>query len=145
VDAALSKNSPKGAIAAVARSSEGSFLGASSLVINDVTDPETMGVLACQEGLNLALDLLLMRIRVASDCQNLIRNLDGEEKGPYGHIIMELKAWSADFETIQFVHEGRSANINAHTLARGSISQELGRHVWFHTSPEGVVTNFDVV
>jgi ribonuclease HI len=116
VGSALSKTSPKGAIAAVARSSEGSFLGASSLVINGVMDPETMEALACREELNLALDLLLMRIRVASDCQNLIRKLGGEWKGLYGHIIMELKARFAHFETIQFVHEGRSANIDAHTL-----------------------------
>jgi hypothetical protein len=40
VDFALSKTSPKGAIAAVARSSEGSFLGASSLVINGLMDPD---------------------------------------------------------------------------------------------------------
>jgi hypothetical protein len=133
VDVALLKNSPKGAIAAVARSLEGSFLGASSLVINGVMDTETMEALTCREGLNLVLDLFLMRIRVASDCQNLIRNLGGEGKGLYGHIIMELRTRSADFETIQFVHEGRSVNIDAHTLARGSISQELSRHVWFHT------------
>jgi hypothetical protein len=90
------------------------------------------------------MDLPLRRIRVASDCVNLIWNLGGEGKGPYGHIITELKARSADFQKIEFVHEGRSTNVDAHTLARGSISREIGRYVWFHAPPEGVCMNFDI-
>jgi hypothetical protein len=144
VDAALSKNSSKGAIAAVSRNSDGSFLGASALVLEGITDPEILEALACWEGLNLVMDLLLRRIRVASDYLNLIRNLGGEGKGPYGHIIMEPKARSANFQTIEFVHEGRSANVDAHTLARGSISREIGRYMWFHAPPEGVCMNFDI-
>jgi ribonuclease HI len=72
VDAAMSKNSATGAIAAIARSREGTFLGASAVVLRGVTDPETLEAMACREGLNLAADLLLRRITMASDWLNLI-------------------------------------------------------------------------
>jgi hypothetical protein len=64
VDAAVSKN----ALAAVARSSEGAFLGASVVVVQGISDPEVLEALACREGLDLASDLLLKKVRVASDC-----------------------------------------------------------------------------
>jgi hypothetical protein len=37
------------------------------LVLTRVTDPKTLEAMACREGLNLAMDLLPRRIRVASD------------------------------------------------------------------------------
>jgi hypothetical protein len=61
VDAAVSKNHPSAAIAAVARDSEGSFFGASS-VLQGISDPETLEAMACREGLALASDLFLQRI-----------------------------------------------------------------------------------
>jgi hypothetical protein len=77
----------------------------------------------------LAADLLLQRFRVASDCINAIRSIDGEGRGPYSHIVRELKARKTDFQVVQFVHEGRSSNVHAHCLARSSIYLEVGRHV----------------
>jgi ribonuclease HI len=68
VDAALSKNTSKGALAAVARSADGTFLGASVAVVEGFTDPKVLEAMACREGLSLAADLLLARFRVASDC-----------------------------------------------------------------------------
>jgi ribonuclease HI len=145
VDAAVSKNSATGAIAAVARSREGTFLGASAVVLRGVTDPETLEAMACREGLNLAADLLLRRITVASDCLNLVRSIGGEGKGSYGHIVREIKASVDDFQQVRFVHERRTANIDAHTLARGSVSRDVGRHVWFQFPPEGVCTTYNVI
>jgi ribonuclease HI len=145
VDAALSKNTSKGALAAVARSVDGTFLGASVVVVEGFTDPEVLEVMACREGLSLAADLLLARFSVASDCLNVIKSLEGEGWGVYGHIVKEVKARASDFQTVQFVHEGRSSNGNAHWLARGSILRDIGRHVWFQTPPEGVCTNFILI
>ena len=67
VDAATSKNSNKTAIAAVVRGADGSFIGASSVVMCGLTDVETLEAMACREGLAVAADLLLRCIRVASD------------------------------------------------------------------------------
>jgi hypothetical protein len=76
VDAAMSKNSGHGALAAVARSSDGAFLGASVVVVQGISDPEVLEPLACREGLDLASDLLLTKVRVASDCLNVIKSLE---------------------------------------------------------------------
>ena len=51
VDAAVSKNSKMTSVAAVARDETGLFLGASAVVSQGITDPETMEVLAFREGL----------------------------------------------------------------------------------------------
>jgi hypothetical protein len=46
---------------------------------------------------------------------------------------------------VQFIHEGRRSNADAHCLARGSVSRDLGRNVWFETPPEGVCNFCDVI
>ena len=138
VDAATSKNSPISSIAAVARRDDGVFLGASSVVLHGITDPETLEALACREGLALAADLHLQQIRLASDCSNVIRSLTSEGMSSYGHVIQEIKARASSFGGVEFVHEGRSANVDAHGLARGSIASPVGRYVWLLSPPDGV-------
>jgi hypothetical protein len=54
--------------------------------------------MACRDGLSLAADLLLARFRVASDCLNVIKSLEGEGWGVYGHIVKEVKARAGDFQ-----------------------------------------------
>jgi hypothetical protein len=71
VDATTSKNSSIGSIAAAARDANGSFLGALSVVMDGVTDPETLEAMACREGLTLGEDLLLQGVKLATDCLNL--------------------------------------------------------------------------
>ena len=75
VDAAKSKNSSSASVAAVARDISGLFLGASTVVFTGVSDPETLEILACREGLALASDLLISKARVASDCVNAFNSL----------------------------------------------------------------------
>jgi hypothetical protein len=74
VDAALSKITSKGALAAVARSAEGTLLGTSVVVVEGLTNPEVLEALVCKEGLSLAADLLLAMFRVASDCLNVTKS-----------------------------------------------------------------------
>jgi ribonuclease HI len=145
VDAALSKNSDKAAIAAVVRDEGGKFMGASVVVLEGVTDPEMLEALACRKGFAVAADLLLPRFRVASDCSNAVRSIQREGKGPYGHVVQEIKARSREFGEVHFVHEGRTYNIDAHTLARSSIYLDLGRHVWLGDSPDGVCNQYVVI
>jgi hypothetical protein len=68
VDAALAKSENKGAVAAVARSATGEFLGSSSVTVEGVSVPAILESLACREALALASDLNLRRIKVATDC-----------------------------------------------------------------------------
>ncbi|KAF8686692.1 hypothetical protein HU200_043525 [Digitaria exilis] len=91
VDAAISKNSGFATVVAVARDDTGTFIGASTVVSYGTTDPKTMEAMACREGLALANDLLLRKVRLAGDCTNVIRSCGGAAMGPYGHIIQENK------------------------------------------------------
>jgi hypothetical protein len=68
VDDVVSKNENKGVVAAVVRNVEGRFMGASSVVFEGHSDPETLEALACGEGLALSSDTLATRNRVISDC-----------------------------------------------------------------------------
>ncbi|KAM0904872.1 hypothetical protein ACQ4PT_017735 [Festuca glaucescens] len=123
------------AFAAVARGDDGLFLGASSVVMKGLEDPETLEAVACREGLTLAANLLLQRLRVVTDCINVVRSIDGDGMGSYGHIVKEIRARSEDFREVNFVHEGRTSNVDAHNLARSSIILDFGGHVWFQAPP----------
>ena len=92
VDAALAKNTTKFTMAAVACDEAGNFLGASALVMEGITDPEMAEAMACHEEMTLASDLVLQKFKLASDCLNVVRNLQGTAMGAYGHIIREIKA-----------------------------------------------------
>jgi ribonuclease HI len=144
VDAVVSKNFSIAVIAAVARSTAGEFLGASSMVLKGLSDPETLDALACREGLSVAADILLQRVRVTTDCQNMIRSIEGAGRGSYGHLVQELNARRNDLQMVQFVHEGRSSN-GAHCLARSSLYLDIGRHVWFNSPPKGVGNHVNIV
>lgn len=48
VDATISKNTGRSAAAAIARVGTGSFIGASVLIIDGITEPESMEVVACR-------------------------------------------------------------------------------------------------
>jgi hypothetical protein len=45
------------------------------LVYHGITDPETMEAVACREGLSLARDLPLRKMRVPSDSINTVRSI----------------------------------------------------------------------
>ena len=78
VDAALSKNSDTAAVAAVARDETGMFLGASALVVEGITSPEVAEAMACREGLALASDLDLQKIRIVTECVNVVKSIHGK-------------------------------------------------------------------
>jgi ribonuclease HI len=139
VDAAVSKNSGRVAIAAIARGLDDIFIGASAIVSYGITDPETLEAMACREGVDLASDLLIQRVRVASDCFNAIRGIHEGTMGIYSHIVQEIKAREGDFHGMEFVHKRRKANQDAHGLACGSLFDTFGRHVWLMSLPRAFV------
>jgi hypothetical protein len=90
------------------------------MVVQGIDDPTILEAMACREALSLALDINLSKIKVASDC---------EYKGKFSSVITEIKSRSAPFEVVFFAHERRTSNMEAHGLARSSVSLEFGRHV----------------
>jgi hypothetical protein len=47
--------------------------------------------------------------------------------GPYGQAVKEVRARARDFIYVDFAHESRSSNVDAHNLARSMISFVTGR------------------
>ena len=97
VDAAISKNSCIATMATIARDEGGSFHGALVLVTEGVSSPEMAEAMAYREGLALAKDLALQKVRIATGCGNVVRSIQGPGMGPYGHITREIKrqGWQA--------------------------------------------------
>jgi hypothetical protein len=93
--------------------------------------------------LALASDLTLQSIWLASDSANVIRSLEETGMGPYGQVVKEVKTRAHDFNFVDFAHQNRSSNVDAHNLARSLISFVLGRHVWLLTPPEGICNSYD--
>ena len=115
------------------------------MVLDGITEPNIAEVMACREGLALATDLMLTSVRLASDCATAIMSLEGRNMGPYGQIVKEIQIRAHDFLLVDFVHENRKSNVDAHTLARSLISFDTGRHVWFLEPPFGICNSVDQV
>jgi hypothetical protein len=129
-------------VAVVARDEEGNFLGASTLVLKGCTAAKIAEVVACHEGLALASDLGLQTFRMASDCIKTVRSIHGQGFGTHGPIIQEIKSRKDGFTTVEFVHEGRSSNFDAHCIARTYVNFLVGRYVWFVSPSDGVCTYY---
>jgi hypothetical protein len=138
VDAAVSRRQDHGVIAAVARRADGEYLGASAVLLHGMSDPEVLEALAVREGTNLALDLSLQRIRVASDCLSVVNAMKEQNRGRYSHILHEIMAASVAFTDFSLVYESRCSNNEPHALARSILGSPAGRYVWFGTPPAGV-------
>ena len=138
VDAAVKKDQEGGAVAAVCRSSNGTYLGASAVVVHGITDPGTLEALACREAIALAQDLSLDRVVVSSDCLEVISSMKSANLGRFSTILKEIKASTSGFSVVSFIHEKRELNREAHSLARGSTSLNVGRHIWLLETPDTI-------
>ena len=94
-------------------------------------EPDTVEAIACKEGLVLASDLVLRDFRLSCDNTGVIRSIREGSMGSYGYIVKEIRARLREFNFVEFVHEGRQSNFEAHVLARSSVCEELSRQVWF--------------
>jgi ribonuclease HI len=118
VDAAVSKGSGCGSIAAVARPEDGLYLGASTVVLAGKTEPETLEVLACKEAIALACDINAASVHVASDCMQEVKSINEGTNGVYTHIVREITAARGNFQKLTFVHERRN-QIKKHIILLG--------------------------
>lgn len=78
VDAAVAKSTCRGTVGAVGHDEHGQFIGASAVVLDGVTDSETLEYYACREALALGGDLHLHNLCVSLDCLRVIKDLEGE-------------------------------------------------------------------
>ena len=76
-----------GAAAAMCMDHNGQFLGSNAVVFPHITDPRTLGALACHEALALALDLSVDRVIISCDCKPVISEIKDGTEGTCGTII----------------------------------------------------------
>ena len=115
------------------------------MVLDGITEPKIAEVMAYREGLALVADLMLTLVRLASDCANAIRNLEGRNMGPHGQIVKEIQTRAHDFLLVDFIHENSNSNVDAHTLVRSLISFDIDRYVWFLEPPFSICNSVDQV
>jgi len=134
-DAAVDRVGSKGAIAAVCRGNQGEFIAASAMVIPNIIEPETLEVMACLEALALAQDCAIRRIKVASDCLGVVKNIMEMNRCAYMMILQDIHQRSKTFDCVRFAHEGRDFNKEAYYLAKHACQFGAGRHVWLGSPP----------
>jgi hypothetical protein len=145
VDTTVAKLTVKGAVGIVCRSGAGVFLGASAIVFDGINHHGSLEALACREALDIADDLLLGHICVASDCLEVVQGLHGENLGVFGSILIEIKIRARQREGTSFKHEKRGSNVEAHRLARYATCLPAGRHVWFLEPPVGLNMHVTII
>ena len=82
VDAAVSTKGSIGAVAAVCRNDQGVFVAASATACR-LADTETLEAMVCVEALALAEDCGIRKVKVASDCLSVIKNIRDKPRCSY--------------------------------------------------------------
>jgi ribonuclease HI len=121
VDATMGKGTGSGSVAEIARSESGEFMGASAVVLNGKTDPETLEAMACREAVALPCDINARRVHVASDGLAVVSSIKAGRMGVYAQVISEIKMAMEVFDHMSFGHEKRASNKEAHCLARSVV------------------------
>lgn len=78
---------------------------------------------------------------LATDDASVIKSLQEANRRVYGHIVEEIRTRSKDFLVVDFAHEGRLSNIDAHiTYVEANVTSEIARHVWLLSPSVGFVS-----
>jgi ribonuclease HI len=75
VDGAVAKTMNNESFKAVCRGDINTFLGASSITIEEFTDPEVLEAMACAEAMSLTIELQLSNILVSSHSLRVIKEI----------------------------------------------------------------------
>ncbi|KAE8783168.1 hypothetical protein D1007_43385 [Hordeum vulgare] len=138
-DVAVAKSSNIGVVGVICRNAEGHFLGACALVFHGITEPATLEAYACREAIALAEDMVITKVRIASDCLRVINDLKSQlHRGEYCMILNDIQERKSSFLSCEFVHEQRASNSEAHNLARMVTTLDIGHHLWFNSPPDNL-------
>ncbi|KAE8792648.1 hypothetical protein D1007_32759 [Hordeum vulgare] len=108
VDGAVAKSSNTGAVRVICRSDQGGFLGASAVVIPGMIDPEVLEAHACTEAIALAEDMMVSRVRIASDYLRVVDELKEQvHRGAHCMILNDIQGRISSFSSCVFIHEFR--------------------------------------
>lgn len=113
------------------------YLGASAIRDACIQDPATLEALACRKALALAKVLSLTKVIIASDCKQVIEDINSGIGGRiYANIIREIAMTAAEFLACSFVFEGQDSNIESHSLAKFALVCSVGGHLWLLQPPD---------
>ena len=135
-DGGLSTLGDKGAAAVVCRDKSGTYLGASAVVFEGLVDPASLEAKACSEALALTTDLHVQSICVATDCLEVVTRIKDDLPCKFFPILQDIKYQRIAFRAVEFIHESRKHNGEAHALAKAAASLPPGRHVWLPSLPD---------
>ena len=125
----------QGSVGIIYRDDQGKFIDASALVIPNITEPETLEAMACEEALALAKDCGIKKMTVASDCLNVIKNIKEMTSCSYMMIIQGINMRLRSFDYVRFAHESSDSNREGHCLAKHVRTLGPGRYVWLGSPP----------
>jgi hypothetical protein len=91
--------------------------------------------MACSEALALAKDCGIRSFVVATDCLNVVKNIREMPRCAYMIILQDIHQRSKSFSSVQFAHEGRNFNREAHMLAKSTCTLSSGRYIWLESPP----------
>jgi ribonuclease HI len=125
-DGACWGNPGKAAAGILIRDCEGSEVFKGSVYIRESTNniAEYRAVL---EGMSVAKEMGIARLKVYSDSQLLVRQLKGEYKVKsqnLAHLKEEALALSGEFEQVNFIHIPRGTVEEPHRLAEGLLKNK---------------------
>nr|BAC98603.1 hypothetical protein [Oryza sativa Japonica Group] len=127
--------SNKGAVGAICRDTSGKFVAASAMVWEGMSDPTTLEALACNEGLAIAMDCNILKVCIASDCQEVIMGIATIPKCRCLVVLNDINIRSHHFVRAEFRHESWDLNVDAHKLAKFVCTLSEGRHAWLLNPP----------
>ena len=110
-------------------------MGASAIVFDGLVDPPSLEAQACNEALALAKDPNPQRVQVASDCLEVVKNINKGGAPVYGPFLHEIKDRMEELEFVNFSFEFCESNYEAHALVKAATSLAVGRHLWLGILP----------
>jgi ribonuclease HI len=123
VDASFNEEIHAGAVAAVLRDYQGTFVGAKCVLIPHVSSPATAEAIAMKEGLLLAISMGCNTIIAESDAIEVIEACTGKEIwwNEAASIFADIVDSTTTIGEVTFKHCPREANNVAHELAKFSF------------------------
>jgi hypothetical protein len=101
-------------------------------------EAETLEALAVREAVDLAMDINVRNVQVASDYINVITNPKEGTMGVYAHIVSEILFSKTRFSSLDFCFKSRFLNKEAHSLATSVVRDDQGRRLWLILPREGI-------
>lgn len=140
VDAAYFPATGAAGVGIIARNETGTVLLSSCRVLFHCADAEEAELIACKEGLRLALQWVAEPITLETDCKTICSALNStlENRSHLAGLLQEVKELATELRGVEIVHCHRSQNRVSHALAKKACLESLTK-VWLRASPECVV------